>query len=287
MTDETEMMDPKFRIAIYKKINAMRNDVLKADWKPDNFYVIRKDNTRVDYVSVGKMKANLNPIFQKNGVEYDLCFGDPVPVGGSASHFIVPLTVTMVDVESGAWCIDKVNGEAADVGDKAIGKAQSYAMKQWLSNRFMISDGSDDPEGADAEEIPTFVKKSKVEEEEARSKVLAQGVPVPEPAKEVPEEKPKKAKKEPKEEKPIEAPKEESVKTDGSESVEDITAHLKEILNTPQVKTIENTVTKAMQRYGKKLMEKAAYDELVVAAKAIGGPEDAMEFIRKYRSEFK
>ena len=42
-----------------------------------------------------------------------------------------------------------------------------------------------------------------------------------------------------------------------------------------------------MQRYGKKLMEKAAYDELVAAVKAIEGPEDAMEFIRKYRSEFK
>ena len=286
MTEETEMTDPKFRLAIYRKINAMRGDVLKADWKPDKFYIIKKDNTRVDYVSIEKMKANLNPIFQRNGVEYDLDFGDPVSIGGSASHFSVSLEATMIDIESGAWCVDRVNGEAADMGDKSIGKAQSYAMKQWLSNRFMISDGSD-PERGEAEEIPTFVKRSKAEEEEVRSKVLAQGVPVPEPAKEVPEEKPKKAKKEPKEEKPVEAPKEEPVKADGSESVEDITAHLKEILNAPQVKTIENTVTKAMQRYGKKLMEKAAYDELVTAVKAIEGPEDAMEFIRKYRSEFK
>ena len=41
------------------------------------------------------------------------------------------------------------------------------------------------------------------------------------------------------------------------------------------------------QYMSKKLMEKAAYDELVAAVKAIEGPEDAMEFIRKYRSEFK
>lgn len=284
MTEETEMTDPKFRLAIYRKINAMRGDVLKADWRPDKFYVIKKDNTRVDYVSIEKMKANLNPIFQRNGVEYDLDFGEPVSIGGSASHFSVSLEATMIDIESGAWCVDRVNGEAADMGDKSIGKAQSYAMKQWLSNRFMISDGSD-PERGDAEEIPTFVKRPKADEEEARSKVLAQGVPVPE--KGIPEEKPKKERKEPKTDKEVVEPQAEPEQADGSESVEDITAHLKEILNAPQIKTIENTVTKAMQRFGKNLITAEKYNEVVAAVKAIEGPEGAMEFIKKYRSEFR
>ena len=283
MTEESDYADvPKFRLAIYRKVNAMRADVLKADWRPDKFYVIKKENTRVDYVSVGKMKANLNPIFAAHGVDYDLDFGEPIPVGTSGSHFIVPLKVMMVDIETGAWCVDRVNGEAIDMGDKAVGKAQSYAMKQWLSNRFMISDGSD-PERGDTQEIPTFSKPKPKTEDDAQSQTLG----TEEDKKEVPEEKPRKTKAKKEEPK---VPEETETAEDGTThplSVEDATKHLPDVLNTPQVKMIVNTVTKARQMFDKGLIAQAAYDQVADAARAVKGPGDGMAFIQKYREEYK
>jgi hypothetical protein len=68
--------------------------------------------------------------------------------GKEASHFVVRVGYTFIDAATGETlgpCY--MSGEAADWGDRALQKAQTFAGKAFLSKVFMISCGDDVADG--------------------------------------------------------------------------------------------------------------------------------------------
>ena len=161
---------------LYEKINALRGDVVKLDWAKDGYASFK--NTSYKYLPTDKIKANLAPCFHKRGLELQIRFYGlqflPA-VGNMTQHVVLQMDATIIDIESGESMTDTVYGEAADSGDKAIGKAQTYAVKAWASNKFLIADGMDPDDVGPTGNV--FKPKSNSETEEVRSKVLEQGVP--------------------------------------------------------------------------------------------------------------
>ena len=196
------------RVGLLRKLNAMRRSVLKLDWKPDKSYAVK--GNIVPYVSFPKMKAQIAPLLADNGIELFVDFGTPVklePLDRMPQHWMISMTITLMDIDTGFAMYDRVYGEAGDMGDKGIGKACSYAFKQWMAIKFMISDGIELDEPDDSPEPVKFVKRTKEEEEEVRSKVLSQGMKVPQPETvEKAPESPVTAPEEKKEEEPTEEP---------------------------------------------------------------------------------
>ena len=196
------------RVGLLRKLNAMRKSVLKLDWKPDKSYAVK--GNIVPYVSFPKMKAQIAPLLADNGIELFVDFGTPVklePLDRMPQHWMISMTITLMDIDTGFAMYDRVYGEAGDMGDKGIGKACSYAFKQWMAIKFMISDGIELDEPDDSPEPVKFVKRTKEEEEEVRSKVLSQGMKVPQPETvEKAPESPVTAPEEKKEEEPTEEP---------------------------------------------------------------------------------
>lgn len=299
MTEENERR-PR---GLYEKINALRGDVIRLDWTKDGYASFGK--TSYKYLPTDKIKANLAPYFHKRGLEIQIKFYGlqflPA-VGNMTQHVVLILDATIIDIDSGESLTDTVYGEAADSGDKAIGKAQTYAIKSWASNKFLIADGMD-PDDVD---MPGsgFKPKTPQESEGVRSKILEQGikptVPVPAvpaapqapaaPPAPVVEEKPA----EPVAEAPVEAP----VPTPAP-----VPAPVPTPVSAPAVEPLEGQPNKfklsaAHQKAIKKITDvwdaalagqkvgQEEYDAMKQALDAIASPADTMSFINSYKREF-
>lgn len=293
MSDENERR-PR---GLYEKINALRGDVIKLDWTKDGYASFGK--TSYKYLPTDKIKANLAPYFHKRGLELQIKFYGlqflPA-VGNMTQHVVLILDATIIDIDSGESITDTVYGEAADSGDKAIGKAQTYAIKSWASNKFLIADGMDPDEVESTGNV--FRPKSNSETEEVRSKVLEQGVPpVPQapavpkvPA--VPTKAPSEPVEEPKTEEtpetpaepekpaePAPAPVEEKPKAPAP--IEGQPAKFK--ISAAQQKAIKK-VTDAWEKAAKEgKVDPEQYNAMSMACASISSTAEAMEFINTYK----
>ena len=103
------------------------------------------------YRSEDALMERLRPLFAGEGI---LCLPSEESVttlalvrsteGKEASHFAVRVGYTFIDAATGETlgpCY--MSGEAADWGDRALQKAQTFAGKAFLSKVFMISCGDD------------------------------------------------------------------------------------------------------------------------------------------------
>lgn len=133
------------RKALLKKMNAFRQDLLECDWTPDKKFMIN-DKPKYPYVSVEKVKANFAPLIAKHGLEVKLEFSDlqgRAAIGLMSQHWTVKCRMTMIDIDTGESESFEAYGEAGDAGDKAIGKAQTHALKQIIFQNYMVADNSD------------------------------------------------------------------------------------------------------------------------------------------------
>ena len=114
------------------------------------------------------------------------------PIGMMKQHSVIEATGTFFDVESGESLVFKAFGEAADSGDKAIGKAQTNAYKSLIAQTFQISELNEDGESiiSSNDSIKTDAKSSfEAKAEIVKDKVIRQNAvpdPVEKPAKEGP-----------------------------------------------------------------------------------------------------
>lgn len=296
------------RVSLLKKLNAVRMDVLSMDWKPDKAYAVK--GTPVPYVSLSKMKAQISPALARNGLELFIVFGRPEkldPLDRMSQHWMIKLTVTLMDVDTGFAMYDEVYGEAGDLGDKGIGKAESYALKQWMSVKFMIADGID-PEDEREDTPMTFVRRTKEEEEEVKSKVLSQAMKVPAPADQTPapKEAPKKPSKAPEpkevskpEEEPVVAPEPEEAPSEAEDAPAPADApepnppnhdpvskpQFKEGFKPegPQAKAIDRITQEWKKRFDEGQVSEESYAEMTRACEDIASPADAVAFIKRFR----
>ena len=187
------------RKALLKKMNAFRKDLLECDWTPDKKFMIN-NVPKYPYVSVEKVKANFAPLIAKHGLEVKLEFSDlqgRAAIGLMSQHWTVKCRMTMIDIDTGESESFEAYGEAGDAGDKAIGKAQTHALKQIIFQNYMVADNSDPDDVCLDNIVPVRAKSipSSGETEATLERVIQSGikpdVPVPKPSQPAPAPSPK------------------------------------------------------------------------------------------------
>ena len=194
---ETHCVNPA-PVGIYKKMNGFRADAIQLDWSDDKMMT---GKVAYKYLSTDKIKKQLAPILVKHGLEIELDFEDlqfVTPVSPLEKQCIITLKATFIDIDTGEKSSCKVYGEAGDFLDKAVSKAQTFALKEWLSSYLLLVDGIDADMGD-----TRFQPKAPMETEAVRSKILDNAVKPPAPK---PVEQPKAAPVAPKPEPKVEAP---------------------------------------------------------------------------------
>ncbi len=176
-------------VPVLRKLNKVRVDVAKLDWTPDRVMKIGTDKNKwYPYLSIDKMKGQMGSMFSRHGLEIAPQFTDlefRPAIGNMSQHVTLTMCMSVIDVDTGSSMEYVVFGEAGDSGDKAIAKAQGYALKSWLSTTFLLSEGFD-PDAVDASQelpdVPKIFTRTPIEEVEMRSKVLDAGVKPAAPA---------------------------------------------------------------------------------------------------------
>lgn len=173
---------PVAKTNVYTKLNKFRADAIQLDWSDDKMMSGQK--VAYKYLSTDKIKKQLAPLLVKNGLELRLQFEDLqflTPVNPLEKQCVVTLNATFIDIDTGEESTCKVYGEGGDFLDKAVSKAQTFALKEWLTSYLLLADGID----ADALDAK-FQPKTSSETEVVRSKVLENAVKPPAPKATVP-----------------------------------------------------------------------------------------------------
>lgn len=173
MPPEIRVLERSDRISLYRKVNALRADMMKCDWSDDKY--MSYGTSGYKYLSTDKILKTVSPLIATHGLELDVVIDDLTarpPVGSKEQHWTIRATVSLVDIDTGAADSSVVYAEAADNADMGLRKAHTMAIKQWILSKFLIADGIEDfsmPQGSG------FKPRSPEEQEEAKSKVLAMG----------------------------------------------------------------------------------------------------------------
>lgn len=284
----------------YHKLSELRKLILSKDWKDDHYIPIGGKN--VGFVSSDKVKKTIAPLIAQAGLELVSQFSDLTFVGQSPgqTHAVVKFTAKLIDVDTG-YCGSEAcaYGSGVDSGDKAVGKAQTYALKYWIMSQFMITDGVDPDAVYDT--APSFYRKTPEEQEEITSKVLSKGMAVPEKpvkvsekpkeavkakAESVPEPKTEAAKEEPAKAesmpKTVEAPKVAEAHAKSPEELADVPMS-KFTPPKPQAEAINRIVKIWTQRAKDGQVEVEDYNRMSMDKATIASMEDVVKFIAKYR----
>lgn len=163
--------------SFYTKMNKVRGDLLTLDWKDDKFLSLG-GRSGYNYLSIDKIKRNLAPVLQAHGIDLGIEYCDLKQLGEPNTtnlHWLVTLRASLIDIDTGFERVYTAYGESSDHGDKGVNKAQTAAMKQFLSNTFMLIDGID-PDADVSERNTSFTPKTHAEILEAKSKILANAV---------------------------------------------------------------------------------------------------------------
>lgn len=103
------------------------------------------------YASAEAILSSVNPACAENNVASVTCYEllsekDVTNAKGKTEHSVtVKCILTIIDADSGEWVEAQSLGTGQDLGDKAVAKAQTMALKYaWLTS-LIISTG-DDPE---------------------------------------------------------------------------------------------------------------------------------------------
>lgn len=124
-------------------MSKFREMAIQSDLKPDKSYSLKGNVIR--YVSIGKYKRILSPIFVRAGLEFSFHM-----IGVEDLPLVTRITVefTFTDVATGERLTDTIIADGSNTQpDKAIPIAMSYALRMLLSVRFMLEDGIDYDDG--------------------------------------------------------------------------------------------------------------------------------------------
>lgn len=180
--EETEQVVCE-RLSVTQRISEMRTDILAQDWTPDKAYSVKGNLVR--YVSIDKIKKTLAPLFPKHGLEFSIAFEPPIiqpsnkiseqglPTSDKDVVIGAEIEIVSVDDPSDRRFYSSYGGARATI-DKAIGIAQSYVLRYWMINTFLIVDGID-PE-VRSDNGSGFHRLDRDEQEQVTSKVIGQGI---------------------------------------------------------------------------------------------------------------
>lgn len=283
--------EEEMKVAFLKKIQAFRTDLTKCDWQDNKMCNLKGGS--FSYISADKIKAQMNPVFIRNGLHWHVCYDDArllTEPSASPVRWIVTLSATVMDVDTGYSESTKVFGEGSDYGDKGLAKACTYALKTWLSDMGLIASGID-PDAVYGSTTGTFTPRTPAEEVKVQSKVTSapsvvkaptikapvkpvvkapvaekKDESVEEPAKETVKEAPKA---------PVKAPKVEKKVAEEPDAGAPITA--------PQNNAIAGIVAKWTKAGSEGLIDAETYNRMSADKLDVKTASDAMKFIAKYR----
>jgi hypothetical protein len=164
-------------ISFYTKMNLVRADLLALDWKDDKFLSLG-GRSGYNYLSIDKIKRNIAPVLQARGIDLGIEYCDLTQLGNpdaANQHWIITLKASLIDISTGFERVYTAFGESSDHGDKGVNKAQTAAMKQFLSNTFLLIDGID-PDAEDRLVATGTFTKTPTETLVAKSKILGNAV---------------------------------------------------------------------------------------------------------------
>lgn len=134
--------------SIYQKIRQMREEVVTLDWTPDKSYIFK--GTKIDYVTISKMRKNFAPLFAKCGLDFDF---NILEVTNHEDYVRIKVEFIITDVDSEQMNITTLFADGSSEfkdghNDKAIEIALSYAGRMYFTTKFQIADGIEaDTEG--------------------------------------------------------------------------------------------------------------------------------------------
>ena len=277
-------------VRFYTKLNEMRAESNTLDWTPDKFVSLNPSGTKgYHYISVYKMRRNLAPLFAKHKIEFIPKYYDvELKQVGSSYYWVTHLEARMIDTESGFETSAYSIG-GAPVSDKGISISKAFALKEWLSDQFLLIDGMIDPEeDSPASMTKTFVKKEPVEEEAAKSQILAKSIRPIEPVPPKTESEPAKVEKA--ESVPTKTPVTESApaKVEKAESAPAVLAddgvpEDKEGVPIPQMNAIKNIFKIRTQWAKDGKMSVEEYNQMSADYLEVNDSASSVVFIKKYR----
>lgn len=161
------------KLSFLRKVQSFRTDLTKCDWSDNKMCNLKTGSFA--YISSDKIKAQMNPVFIKNGLHWKINYRDAkllTPVDTTPVRWLVTLETELTDVDTGYTESYVTFGEGSDYGDKGLAKACTYALKTWLSDLGMIANGID-PDAVSGTSSATFVPRSPSEEVKVQSKISA------------------------------------------------------------------------------------------------------------------
>lgn len=279
--------EEEMKLAFLKKMQAFRTDLTKCDWS-DNKVCNMKGSGSFPYISTDKIKAQMNPVFIRNGLHWHINYEDArmlTEPNASPTRWIVTLSANVMDVDTGYSETTKVFGEGSDYGDKGLAKACTYALKTWLSDMGLIASGID-PDAVYGSTTGSFVPRSPSEEVKVQSKITSAPSVVKAPSVKAPIKAPvldKKAEAVKEEESsktsvkaPVKAPKAEK-KDDADKSEEGAP------ITIPQSNAIAGIVAKWTKAGEEGKVDAEVYNRMSADKLDVKTSSDAMKFIAKYR----
>ena len=290
---EVNAMQPNYenlsKIMLLSKVSDLRAEVLSKDWTDDK--MMRGGGMQYPYLSTDKILRNVSPLLSKHGIEMTIEYVNPTltrDFGNMSAHWTVELIVTLWDIESGEHLSNHVFGEAADTLDKGLAKAQTYALKKWITSFFMISDGIDTD---NIQPVASTFKKPTEEEVKVLKTQIKENKDVvapAEPAKEekpqeAPAEAPEKKRKAKKAETPVEAekPAEEPAEAPAEPKAE-FKAESTYVMSEPHRKAIEKIIKSWGEATADGRKTKEETEAMMAEFEAISNVPQTFAFIKKY-----
>ena len=294
---EVNAMQPQYpqyddltKTSLLTKISELRADVLSKDWTDDK--MMRGGGMQFPYLSTDKILRNVSPLLSKHGIEMTIHYYNPTlnkDIGNMSAHWTVELAVTLWDIETGEHLQNNVFGEAADSLDKGLAKAQTYALKKWITSFFMISDGIDTD---NLQPVTSTYKKPTEDEIKVIKTQIKENKDVVAPPKEEPKEEkpqeapaeaPKKEKKAKKAETPAEPekPAEEPAKAK-EEPKGEFKAEGTYIMSEPHRKAIEKIIKTWGEATADGRKTKEETEAMMAEFEAISNVPQTFAFIKKY-----
>lgn len=118
----------------------LRKTINSMDWSPDGVNL----SQNYKFLSNQKMKANVSKALADVGLEWRVEFTDLTqlpPIGERmGQHYMIKAVAHISDTTSDDYVVWTAYGEAADMGDKGIAKAQTSAFKCLIANNLMVSE---------------------------------------------------------------------------------------------------------------------------------------------------
>lgn len=160
---------------LLKKMSKLREKVSTLDWSNDAMF--DQGTRHYPYLSANKVNRNVAPLFSEFGLEFIPVFSELTQrssIGNMTQHWTVRMDAIIYDIDTGASITSTVYGEAADSGDKAVRKAQTSALKEFITKQYFTSGNMDDEETDDFVGRAYIPPKTDAEKKDAKNKIATQ-----------------------------------------------------------------------------------------------------------------